>query len=108
MRVTACSAPSSAKRQTMKSLVAALAPLLLCAPVLGAPFTPRSDAEVVEKLPSASDPALRSVAAMRKQLAARPDDTALRIDIAQRYFDLAMAQGDPRYVGYATSTIAPL
>lgn len=92
----------------MKKLHAAFAPLFLCAPLLAAPFTPASDAEVVEKLPAASDPALRSVTAMRKQLAAKPDDAALRVELAQRYFDLAMAQGDPRYVGYATSTLAPL
>lgn len=74
-----------------------------------APFTPTSDSEVVEKLPlSATDPSVRRVDSLRKQLAARPDDTALRIEIAQRYFDLSMAQGDPRYVGYATAAIAPL
>ena len=36
------------------------------------------------------------------------DDPDLRLDIGERYFELAMAQGDPRYVGYAMSTIAPL
>ncbi|TWO69997.1 hypothetical protein FN976_16770 [Caenimonas sedimenti] len=73
-----------------------------------APFTPKSDAEVVERLPAASDPALRTVESLRRQLAARPDDATLRLDIAQRYFDLAMAQGDPRYVGYASAALAPL
>jgi Tfp pilus assembly protein PilF len=32
----------------------------------------------------------------------------LRLDIGERYFALAMAQGDPRYVGYAAAAIAPL
>jgi tetratricopeptide (TPR) repeat protein len=73
-----------------------------------APFTPASDAEVVERLPGATDPALRGVDSLRKQLAARPNDNALRLDIARRYFDLAMAQGDPRYVGYAQAAIGPL
>ena len=73
------------------------------------PFTPKSDAEVVERLPGrASDPAVRRVESLRKQLAARPDDAALRIEVARRYFDMAMAQGDPRYVGYAASALAPL
>jgi Tfp pilus assembly protein PilF len=76
--------------------------------VQAAPFTPASDSEVVERLPVAGDPALRAVESLRRQLASRPDDVALRLDIGQRYFSLAMAQGDPRYVGYATSTIAPL
>ena len=67
-----------------------------------APFTPTQDSEVVERLPFASDPAARQLDSLRQQLQGRPADTALRLDIAQRYFALAMAQGDPRLVGYAT------
>jgi hypothetical protein len=81
---------------------------LAAASSYGAPFTPASDAEVVERLPVASDPALRTVESLRRQLASRPNDPALRLDIGERYFELAMAQGDPRYVGYAMSTIGPL
>lgn len=74
-----------------------------------APFTPATDSEVVERLPSSvSDPSVRRVDSLRKQLAARPTDSGLRLEIARRYFDLAMAQGDPRYVGYASAAIAPL
>ncbi|HTH80031.1 MAG TPA: hypothetical protein VL593_13730 [Ramlibacter sp.] len=76
---------------------------------IAAPFTPSNDSEVVEKLPAtANDPSLRRVDSLRKQLAARPEDVDLRLEIARRYFDLAMAQGDPRYVGYATAAIGPL
>jgi len=74
-----------------------------------APFTPKSDSEVVERLPaSATDPQVRRVDALRKQLAARPDDNGLRLDIARRYFEMAMAQGDPRYIGYASAALLPL
>ena len=79
------------------------------APANAAPFTPASDADIVERLPGrASDPALKRVESLRRQLAARPGDEALRVEIARRYFEMAMAQGDPRYVGYASAALAPL
>ena len=84
---------------------------LLCSLSLAAqaaPYTPKSDSEVVERLPLTSDASVRRVESLRKQLAARPDDATLRVEIARRYFELAMAQGDPRFVGYASAAIAPL
>ena len=74
-----------------------------------APFTPANDSDVVERLPlSATDPSARRLQSLRKQLEAKPYDLALRIEIARRYFDLSMAQGDPRYVGYASAALSPL
>ena len=74
-----------------------------------APFTPANDSDIVERLPlSATDPSARRLQSLRKQLEAKPDDVALRIEIAKRYFDLSMAQGDPRYVGYASAALTPL
>ena len=49
-----------------------------------APFTPSSDSEVVERLPLASDPSARQLDSLRRQLAGRPDDHALRLDIGRR------------------------
>lgn len=98
---------STARRVRHAFVAAALT--LPCALSLAAAFTPSSDAEVVEKLPSsASDPSVRRVDSLRRQLAARPDDAGLRLEIARRYFDMAMAQGDPRYVGYASAALGPL
>jgi tetratricopeptide (TPR) repeat protein len=93
----------------LKSLSVAFLLAMAFSPSFAAPFTPKSDSEVVEKLPAtANDPSVRRVDSLRKQLAARPNDSALRLEIAQRYFDLAMAQGDPRYVGYAQAALIPL
>jgi tetratricopeptide (TPR) repeat protein len=94
---------------TTRRVAFAAALSLSCVSAIAAPFTPASDNEVVERLPSgATDPSVRRVDSLRKQLAARPDDAGLRLEIALRYFDLAMAQGDPRYVGYASAALAPL
>jgi len=59
-----------------------------------APYTPKDDNAVLERLPMRrSDP----VAAELRQLRGAA--------LARRYFELAMAQGDPRYVGYAEAAL---
>ena len=103
------------RRERLDSVPMPKIPAILAAALLGAalqasaaPFTPKTDSEVVERLPStANDPSVRRVDSLRKQLVAKPDNDALRIEIARRYFDMAMAQGDPRYVGYAAAALNP-
>jgi tetratricopeptide (TPR) repeat protein len=93
----------------MRAFIAGCLLALASLPSFAAPFTPSNDAEVVERLPAtANDPSVRRVGSLRKQLAARPEDVGLRLEIGRRYFDMAMAQGDPRYVGYAIAAIGPL
>ncbi|HET7199564.1 MAG TPA: hypothetical protein VFI80_01955, partial [Burkholderiales bacterium] len=86
--------------------VLALAALALAAQA--APHVPRDDSVVLEHLPvKPGDPVARELRQLRADLAANPRkrDTALRL--AERYFDLANAQGDPRYVGYAQAALRP-
>jgi Tfp pilus assembly protein PilF len=81
--------------------------LLLVPCAHAAPRTPASETEVLEKLPSrAGDSTSRELAGLRAALAKNPSDTSLATELAQRYFDLALAQGDPRYVGYAEAVVA--
>lgn len=71
-----------------------------------APRTPESDAQVLETLPiRAGDSTARELAKLRASVAKAPADAALATELAQRYFDLAMARGDPRYVGYAEAVV---
>ncbi len=87
----------------------------VCASLLGlafavsaAPYTPASDAQVLERLPlKPADPVARELSRLRAALAASPADARLAEALARRYFDLSMAQGDPRYIGYAEAVLRP-
>src|SRR4029079_13139502 len=76
---------------------------------LAAPYTPRDESTVLERLPlRRSDP----VAAELRQLRGAPPAPGARdlrrlrgSPLARCYFELAMAQGDPRYVGYAEAAL---
>ncbi|KAF0164155.1 MAG: hypothetical protein FD157_2520 [Rhodocyclaceae bacterium] len=87
-------------------------PLLLSISVLApaayaAPRKPPDDSEVLERLPlRAGDASARELAAMRSAMTASATDPVPAARLAQRYFDLAMARGDPRYVGYAEAVVA--
>jgi Tfp pilus assembly protein PilF len=73
-----------------------------------APGVPASDAVVLEKLPfKASDPVQRELRALRAALAGNPRDVGRALALARRYFDLALAEGDPRYIGYAEAALRP-
>src|SRR6267154_1804833 len=71
-----------------------------------APFLPTNDAIVLETLPGKrSDPAAAELRELRAAAAAAPKDAGAAGRLARRYFDLAMEEGDPRYVGYAQAVL---
>jgi Tfp pilus assembly protein PilF len=73
-----------------------------------APHVPRDDSAVLEQLPTRrGDPVMAELRQLRAALAASPKDASNAARLAQRYFDLAMAEGDPRYVGYAEAALRP-
>ncbi len=77
-------------------------------PAWAAPRVPSDDREVLERLPvRPSDPVAAELRALRAGVAAAPADPLPAVQLARRYFDLAMAQGDPRYVGYADAALRP-
>ncbi len=80
--------------------------LLMPTPVLAVPRTPVADAEVLETLPGrAGDGTSRELTRLRAALAQAPTDPGAATELVQRYFDLAMARGDPRYIGYAEAVV---
>src|SRR5262245_56483639 len=75
---------------------------------LGAPYLPKDDAVVLERLPlRRADPAAAELRQLRAAAAARPEDPVAAATLARRFFELAMAEGDPRYVGYAEAALRP-
>ena len=73
-----------------------------------APFLPSDDKVVLETLPGRpGDPAAAELRRLRALVAAAPRDAEAAASLARRYFDLAMEEGDPRYVGYAQAVLRP-
>jgi Tfp pilus assembly protein PilF len=73
-----------------------------------APFTPATDAQVVERLPGrANDPAMRELAALRARWRAAPRDAVVAVALARRLFEMAGEDGDPRHVGHAQAVLQP-
>lgn len=95
--------------------LAALALSLAClAPVhlLAAPRVPTDPAEVLERLPMRpADATARELSGLRAAVtrAAKEDpaDPLPAARLAGRYYELAVARGDPRYIGYADAVLAP-
>jgi hypothetical protein len=71
-----------------------------------APNTPNDDTLVLERLPvRAGDPVAAEMRALRTAAQSNPADPGAAARLARRYFDLASAEGDPRYVGYAEAAV---
>jgi len=89
--------------------LALLCILLACAlPSIAAPFQPENDSVVLETLPGKpGDPAAIALRGLRAAVAASPRDAEAAARLARRYFDLAMEEGDPRYIGYAVAALRP-
>src|SRR5215831_16478831 len=86
--------------------VLALAAVALA--VHAAPYVPKDDSVVLEHLPvRPSDPVARELRQLRTELAANPRSRDTAVRLAERYFALANAEGDPRYVGYAQAALKP-
>jgi tetratricopeptide (TPR) repeat protein len=88
-------------------VVCAVACLVLGAGLVRAePYVPSSDSQVVERLPlRAGDPAARELAALRASWRRDPANVDAAVALAMAYIDQAGAEGDPRYVSYAQSTL---
>jgi hypothetical protein len=89
-------------------IAAGLGLALVCATAGAAPYIPPSDATVLERLPiRPDDPSMAEIRRLRLTLASAPTDGPAAADLAERYFELAAAEGDPRYIGYGVAALRP-
>jgi len=71
-----------------------------------APRTPTDDGQVLEKLAvKAGDATARQLSGLRAASLKAPANAAAAAQLAEAYFDVASARGDPRYVGYAEAVV---
>jgi hypothetical protein len=77
-------------------------------PAQAAPFTPRDDAQVLERVPArAGNARARELQALRDAVQRAPLDAEAAAALAARWIDDALAEGDPRFVGHAQAALAP-
>ncbi len=96
-------------------VIAVLAGISAChAPthLMAAPRLPTNPAEVLERLPiRPGDGAARELANLRAAVSRaakeNPADPMPATQLAERYYELATARGDPRYIGYADAVMVP-
>lgn len=92
----------------MKPLIFIFLLLALPAYLPAAPYVPRSDAEILERLPlKASDQNESELRKLRTALNRDPRNVQLAATVAQRYIEAGRAQSDPRYFGYAEAALRP-
>ena len=74
-------------------------------PAVAAPYTPESDDQILQRLPTPS--ILDGADALQEKLADDPRDRDSAEQLARLYIQAARREGDPRYLGYASATLAP-
>lgn len=92
---------------TQALLFAATLILSATPPVSAVPYEPSTDAEIVERLPTSINLAMRALRSLRERLKADPHNLVLALKLARRYLALGRAESDPRYYGYAQGVLQP-
>jgi tetratricopeptide (TPR) repeat protein len=70
------------------------------------PYRPVDDALIIETLPVRYDPSLAALGQLRRQVQQQPHDLAASLRLARSYIEAARRDADPRFLGYAQSTLA--
>jgi len=97
--------PSTARRRdATRALAAACVAVAIASTGHATPRVPANDDVIVESLPSVAGWTAEAQR-LRRELALRPRDEATAIAAAHYYLEIARAQGDARYAGYALGAL---
>jgi Tfp pilus assembly protein PilF len=90
-------------------LLAALLALSSWTPSADAvPYLPKSDEQVLERLPfKPTDSVARELSQLRAALRRDPHNLEVAVALANRYYGMVGEEGDPRYLGYAEAALTP-
>lgn len=72
-----------------------------------APYVPVDGTQVIERLPSQTNPVQQDIQRLRAALKASPDNQQIATTLARRYIETSRSTGDPRYLGYAQAVLSP-
>lgn len=75
-------------------------------PPYRAPYLPKSDSDVLQQVPPASDPTVRSMQLLRSTLNRNPTSLSAADRLARAYIDFGREIGDAHYAGYAEAVLA--
>src|SRR5437879_4684425 len=93
---------------TVTDWLRALAIASFAAAACAAPYVPKDDATVLERLPvRPGDPIARELRQLRTELAANPHRRETAVRLAERYFERATSEGDPRSLVSAQAALKP-
>ena len=72
-----------------------------------APYTPQSDQQVLVRLRASASGRNGAANDLQRQLARNPRQPGLAAQVAHQHLVRLMAEGDPRFAGYAQAALAP-
>ena len=81
--------------------------LLAASSVWAAPFVPADDGQILERLPQRAAAQNRELDRLKAAANAAPRDMNAATALANAYYQIARAEGDPRFLGYAQAALKP-
>lgn len=103
MPLRCCISPNARSCDVLRAAICWL--ILLVGAARAEPYLPADDAEVLERVPAATQ--TRELEPLRQRLIASPSDLTAAVQLATGYLKIGRETADPRFTSYAQATMAP-